>query len=501
VGKGLSVVTLGYLRRFLVFCRQLFEGTAGQDMPVNQDVAGFYSRVVEILDRFEPILRVGFDDGQRKAMLDALGQAGSDFREGFYQHGLSGEMVVLRKGQISQFLSKTQAYVDESLSANRRPDDLYHAYNTLQVTPDGAVVKHMYEMLEGQVSILSSGLLSAQEALALLNSLRTGRLYRADQHSYILYPDRDLPGFLQKNCIAPEQVSALDLARALDAAQDKRLLYADVDGVYHFAGRIRNVKDVNQTLAELEADPAYSALVESEADAIRALFERHFNHQQFTGRSGTFFAYEGLGSIYWHMVSKLLLAVQEAALKARNEPDGVALSQALLEKYRDIRSGLGFNKSPQVYGAFPTDPYSHTPKGQGAKQPGMTGQVKEEILTRQAEVGLRIQDGRLIFDPFLLDPQELLKAPADFNWIDMDGQTHSLQLEADSLAFTFCQVPIIVQCAGEDFIQVHKMDGKVESIQGNLLDTANSQHIFKRDGVIHHVLITTSVIPILGGTV
>ena len=33
--------------------------------------------------------------------------------------------------------------------------------------------------------------------------------------------------------------------------------------------------------------------------------------QSFTGRSGAFYKYEGLGSIYWHMVSKLLVAVQE----------------------------------------------------------------------------------------------------------------------------------------------------------------------------------------------
>ena len=38
------------------------------------------------------------------------------------------------------------------------------------------------------------------------------------------------------------------------------------------------------------------------------LFERLFDHESFTGRSGTFFGYEGLGCIYWHMVSKLRLA-------------------------------------------------------------------------------------------------------------------------------------------------------------------------------------------------
>ena len=36
-------------------------------------------------------------------------------------------------------------------------------------------------------------------------------------------------------------------------------------------------------------------------------FEDIFNHKSFTGRSGTFYGYEGLGSIYWHMVSKLVI--------------------------------------------------------------------------------------------------------------------------------------------------------------------------------------------------
>ena len=111
-----------------------------------------------------------------------------------------------------------------------------------------------------------------------------------------------------------------------------------------------------------------------------SLFEDVFHHAEFTGRSGTFFAYEGLGSIYWHMVSKLLLAVQETIIRTRGESS----TSALMEKYADIRKGLSFNKTPDVYGAFPTDPYSHTPKGQGARQPGMTGMVKEEILTRQS---------------------------------------------------------------------------------------------------------------------
>ena len=65
----------------------------------------------------------------------------------------------------------------------------------------------------------------------------------------------------------------------------------------------------------------------------------------------------------------------------------------LKDLYYKVRSGLSFNKKPQIYGAFPADPYSHTPYLQGAKQPGMTGQVKEEILTHWNELGLFIENG------------------------------------------------------------------------------------------------------------
>lgn len=48
------------------------------------------------------------------------------------------------------------------------------------------------------------------------------------------------------------------------------------------------------------------------------------------------------------------------------------------DKYYELRKGLGgFNKSPAVYGAFPADPYSHTPAHAGAKQPGMARTAQE----------------------------------------------------------------------------------------------------------------------------
>ena len=93
------------------------------------------------------------------------------------------------------------------------------------------------------------------------------------------------------------------------------------------------------------------------------------------------------------MCSKLLLATQEACQDAIDTTD----FKALADKYYEIREGLGFNKTPQCYGAFPADPYSHTPSHAGAQQPGMTGQVKEEVITRFGELGVMIR-----YWPFLL---------------------------------------------------------------------------------------------------
>ena len=93
----------------------------------------------------------------------------------------------------------------------------------------------------------------------------------------------------------------------------------------------------------------------AERQAIKQLFIETFSHDLFTGRSGGMYAYEGIGSIYWHMVSKLLLAVSENAIAARQSDVDRATLRGLLSMYEDVCSGLGFNKSPALYGAFPTD--------------------------------------------------------------------------------------------------------------------------------------------------
>ena len=76
--------------------------------------------------------------------------------------------------------------------------------------------------------------------------------------------------------------------------------------------------------------------VKREKNLILDIFELVFDHKSFTGRSGTFYGYEGLGSIYWHMVSKLLLAsaeVTQASIDKNIDPKTIG---RLFDHYFEI---------------------------------------------------------------------------------------------------------------------------------------------------------------------
>ena len=161
----------------------------------------------------------------------------------------------------------------------------------------------------------------------------------------------------------------------------------------------------------------------------------------------------------------------------------------LYEHYFEINEGIGAHKSPELYGAFPTDPYSHTPSGKGAQQPGMTGQVKEDILSRFGELGFYVKDGCLTFSPVVLAPSEFLFEPKIFEYYDVQHQKHSISLEKDSLAFTICQVPIIYKINLTTAISVEFSNGKSKQFKGNRLDKNITQDILKRSSRVKQVTV------------
>jgi hypothetical protein len=488
VGRGLSVVTLAQLRRYVEFAQDLLT----QDVRVTEELAYLIDGVTGALEAHRLHLDKGFSDSSRRGFMDDLGSAGGAYRERVYA-GFTGRQADVSRDRVQGLLALVRSYVEKSLEANRRSDSLYHSYNILDLSDGAAAIRRLPEMLEGQVAMLGSGQLDAQESLALLAGLRSSDLYRADQHSYMLYPDKVLAGFLDRNRMPGSRANRCALIGALVRAGDRRLIIRDVHGDLHFAAEIRNARDLEEILDQMAGEPQLEALVETGRAEMLSIFEEVFNHSEFTGRSGSFFAYEGLGSIYWHMVSKLLLSVQETLERAVADGESPATVKALTEAYEDVRAGLGYSKPATVYGAFPTDPYSHTPAGHGARQPGMTGQVKEEVLTRLGELGLRVDDGQIVFAPIQLRASEWLEVPVTFDFIDVLGYSGQVDLSAGSLGFTFCQVPVVYHRAESLGVQVHLADGTVVDCAGARIGADVSASIFERRGTVARIEVQIPV--------
>jgi hypothetical protein len=487
VGQGLSMVTLYYMRRYVRFMQSLLS-SQGQEVTLSTEVKNWLEQTSEILvDTVNRLRNTDIQDSDRMDILQQLGQAGSRYRQQVYQNEGVNEKTQLQMSTINNMLESALVCIDRSIENNLQSNGLYHAYNLLELDSKEASVGHLYPMLEGQVAALSSGAVSGEKAIAVLEALFASDIYRPDQDTFMLYPDRKQTAFLDKNVISKSALDAIPVLKEMLAKQDRRIVKEDARGRFRFNADIKNAGDLERIIVEIDQDYA-NQLVPQQAQII-AMYETVFNHQSFTGRSGGMFGFEGLGSIYWHMVSKLLLAVNECYFQALQDKQDDAIVRKLGELYYRVRQGIGFNKTPQEYGAFPTDPYSHTPKHAGAQQPGMTGQVKEEVLTRFAELGIRVNAGQVTLCPALLRKREFTQDSADFMYLDTENQWQQLHIGPSCLGFTWCQVPFIYRFDEQlaAHVNISMVDGTTYSSESLTLTPEHSQLIFERSGQIKQI--------------
>ena len=490
VGNGVSMVTLCYLNRFILFYEKVISKSTVDKVDLSEELADFFNEVVSTLVNNKHLLSDKISDENRKTVLDGLGNAGSNYRLSIYKNGFKGSKKVISKNELLAFFEVLKEFLTHTITANKRDDAMYHAYNLMTVKNEKEIaISYLPEMLEGQVAVLSSGMLSPKEALKVLDGLKSSALFREDQYSYILYPNKELPRFDKKNNIASEKVAKSNLLAQLIKDGNSQIVEKDVLGNYHFNGNFNNATVLKTALSNLN-QVKYKTLIEKDSALLLEMYEEVFNHKAFTGRSGTFYGYEGLGSIYWHMVSKLLLAVQENCLLAINSKEDKVTIGKLLDHYYEINAGIGVHKSPELYGAFPTDPYSHTPAGKGAQQPGMTGQVKEDILSRIGEVGVFVTDGKVIFNPRLLRKNEFLQSPKTFNYLTKENKEAQIQLEPNSLCFTYCQIPIVYKLANNESLEVVYNNNESRFFENLSLDEATSKLVFGRKNNISQIIVS-----------
>jgi hypothetical protein len=119
----------------------------------------------------------------------------------------------------------------------------------------------------------------------------------------------------------------------------------------------------------------------------------------------------------------------------------------------------------------------------------MTGQVKEQVLTRFGELGIDVRDGRIHVDPRLLPEHELTGSPLPA-LAGSDVEEVLGAVTPGSLAFTFCQVPVHLREGREAAIELIGHDGRREVVKGSRLDRQRSSAIFGRGGRYRRLEIT-----------
>ena len=477
-GYGCSMVTVYYLHRQLSYYTTLFQGI--EEIEISKEVAALLTAVKNAFESRESYLSVGLDPKQRWKLVNELGKAGETYRSAVYM-GLSGKRTTVAEETLMGWLSTSLKFIAQSIHNNLREDNMYHAYNLISFEEDSVEVHHLYEMLEGQVAVLSANVLDANDVMSVMSSLRDSKMYHQEHHSFMLYPNRELPTFMLKNL--PDQDRSRNIFDELTIDQDKTELiaYSDVDGNYRFAKDLRNAEKLKERLNELQVPQ------EKQQDILN-LYESTFNHRYFTGRSGTFFGYEGLGCIYWHMVSKLQLALAENLVKIAQEADSTEIT-SLKKIYYEVKEGVGAGKTPDHYGAFPMEPYSHSTTGGGVKQPGMTGQVKEDILSRMLEFGIVVENGSIQLLPALLDTDQFQPDESIIEYYDITGAKKGINSLAGSMMLTFAQVPFVIVQSSGNKVEWYMRNGKPYEVEDSLMLPATiSQEIFHRTGLIEKVV-------------
>jgi hypothetical protein len=106
------------------------------------------------------------------------------------------------------------------------------------------------------------------------------------------------------------------------------------------------------------------------------------------------------------------------------------------------------------------------------------------------ELGVRIDEGCVRFDPVLLSRREFFTSPHTFEYIDLVGHIRTWNLGPGTLAFTAFQVPVCYQLGDRASILLEYSDGRSASMDGYLLPGMESRHLFERNGLIRTIVVT-----------
>ncbi len=393
VGKGLSVVTVGLPAPLHRLLAGAVSGGEGGDGGVNPAVVDLLGAVHGILLAHQPHLASGFSDQARRAIMDQLGMAATAYRTSVYRDGVSANAQRGRLPDAARLpgvgAALCRAHAARQPAAGRPDPQLQHPAPARAGRrgrkplsdvggPGGAVVV-------GHVGA-GGGAGGACTACARVISIARTSIRTCS------IPIASCPVFCRRTRCRRQQVAASPLVAALAAANDRRLLICDDAGVYHFNGSFRNAGDVARTLDELAQEPAFAPLVQrlnapscsicsrppSTIERLPVAPARSSPTRGWAASTGTW-----CRSCCWLRRS----VTSRRWRRTRRRPSRPHWRRPT------TTSGKGWASTsrPPNTARFPPIPTRTRPWAAAPRQPGMTGQVKEEILTRFGELGVSVR--------------------------------------------------------------------------------------------------------------
>jgi hypothetical protein len=112
------------------------------------------------------------------------------------------------------------------------------------------------------------------------------------------------------------------------------------------------------------------------------------------------------------------------------------------------------------------------------------------VLSRIGELGVFVKDGALHFNPRLLRDSEFIKDRKTFHYTTINKVAEAINLEKNSLCFTYCQVLVIYKKVGEKSLKVFFTDGAVSELKNWSLDVKTSKQIFERSGIVAKIEVS-----------
>ena len=115
-----------------------------------------------------------------------------------------------------------------------------------------------------------------------------------------------------------------------------------------------------------------------------------------------------------------------------------------------------------------------------------------DVLSRFGELGISVTEGIINFNPSLINREEFLEGEESFIYYDIDGEENKISIAENSLAYTFCQVPVVYTISDKDKILVIE-ENKQNEIEGLNLDKSISESIFNREGKINRIEVSFNI--------